>query len=577
MKNLFSLDLRSLALFRVSLALIFLYDLLTRFGHRDVFYTDSGVLTRSVFIEQYQLPWKFSLLLLNGSIEFVNLLIGIGLIAGLMFFFGIRTKIAGFVCWTLLMSFHERHHLISHGGDNLLRILFFWSLFLPLNAKFSFDAILSKANVTEKSISNVFSFSYIAQVCFIYIFTSLYKLHPSWTKDFTAVYYTLNLEMFAKPLGSWIAQFDILTKFLTAMTMLIESFGIFLIFVPYKNYIFRMNAIILFFGLHFGIWMTMYLGIFAPVCLAAWVPFLPSEFWDGLFERAKKRAKQIQIFYDEDCGFCLKMAYLVKTFFGLLNTEIKPAQKNSKINKIMEEKNSWVLSIDGKEYVQYNALLKLITYSPFRLVLWPLYLFKPIGSNIYSAVANNRSWCDKVLKSIGYSSVRLDYGFLTRSLSKFLIVTVLLWNVEGYVGYKKFDLKSPWPEIVFALQLNQQWNMFAPYPMTEDGWFVSEATFLDDSTYDILNDKFVTDEKPQNVAQTYKDSSWHKYLMNLWLSENAQHRVYFGKYACKKWNRENYNKIKSFKLYFMLELTPPMGYPTPEATKTLLHEQNCFE
>ncbi len=577
MKKLFSLDLRSLALFRISLALIFLYDIAVRFGHREVFYTDDGVLSRVTYIDMLQLPWKFTLLTLNGSIEFVNLLLAIGIIAGVMFLLGIRTKIAGMICWILLMTFHERHPLISHGGDNLLRLLFFWGHFLPLNAKFSFDSILSKSEAPKSNlISSIFTFSYIMQVCFVYIFTSLYKLDPSWTKDFTAVYYTLHLDIFAKPLGIWISQFDIVTKFLTAMTMLIESFGVLLLFIPIKNHIFRMNAIILFIGLHFSIWMTMQLGVFAPACIAAWLALLPSEFWDILLSNAKSKMKSAIIYYDRDCGFCYKIAHLLRMFMGILNSEIKPAQSHPHIFKIMDEQNSWVLSLNGKEHTKFDAILELVKISPIRLTFLPLFILKPIGNYLYDVVAANRDWCGRTLNALGSSQVRLEGGWLLKSLNALLIVTVFAWNIEGYVGHKRFDVQSPWTEIVFSLQLNQQWNMFAPYPMTDDGWYIIEAKFLDDSTYDILNDKPFDVEKPKNVAVTYGDSSWQKYMMNLWLAENIKHRVLFGNFLCRKWNRENYHKIKSFKLYFMHEPTPPMGYPVPEPAQTLLHEGNCF-
>ena len=54
-REIFSLDARSLALFRVVLGLELLYDLAIRAHSLKAFYTDSGLMPRSVLMRNAQL------------------------------------------------------------------------------------------------------------------------------------------------------------------------------------------------------------------------------------------------------------------------------------------------------------------------------------------------------------------------------------------------------------------------------------------------------------------------------------------------------------------------------------------
>ena len=65
--EVFSLDLRSLALFRICLGLILIADLIVRAEHLEDYYTDLGVLPRSFLIDNYLHPCQWSFHLLSGE------------------------------------------------------------------------------------------------------------------------------------------------------------------------------------------------------------------------------------------------------------------------------------------------------------------------------------------------------------------------------------------------------------------------------------------------------------------------------------------------------------------------------
>lgn len=564
---------------RILLGIVFLYDLSVRWGHLEVFYTDYGVLSRKIFIDSLEIPWKMSLLVLNGTLGFAEIFIGIGVIAGLMFVFGVRTKLSGFLCWITLMSFQSRNPLIVHGGDNLLRMLFFWGMMLPLHARYSFDRASAKEDLpADSSIANVFSMSLILQVCFIYIFTTVYKMNSTWMTSFTSIYYALSLDMFTTTFGDWLAQFHTLTVIMTAVTMFIEAFGIFFLFSPFKNQRTRMFAIVLFAGLHVGIWLCFRLGTFAPACLIAWLALLPPIFWDRI-EKYFTPNKNIQIFYDLDCGFCLKMVNLIKMFLHLPNVKPEPAQNNKTIFKDMQQKNSWVVLIDDKKYFEFDAIAELIKSSKLLFIFFPILILKPVGNYLYKTIARRRKQMSAILNTIGYSKIKLDGGVIQKSFAIFIIGLVFAWNLEGTNAIPGFDIRGNYNDLVFALQLNQQWNMFAPSPMTGDGWFVVDGQLFDGSSYDILNDRRYTELRPKKLDTQYKDVHWEKFLLNLKFSPENYKIIYFARYLCRSWNDTHPEEkwVRTFKINYMMELTPPMGEPVPEPKKITLWEHNCFK
>src|SRR5438046_2966622 len=79
----FSTDLRSLAAFRMVVAVLVLADLADRATDLYAHYTDAGILPRSVLMEGELDPWSFSLNLMNRELYFQVLVFGLGALAAL--------------------------------------------------------------------------------------------------------------------------------------------------------------------------------------------------------------------------------------------------------------------------------------------------------------------------------------------------------------------------------------------------------------------------------------------------------------------------------------------------------------
>src|SRR5256714_7980191 len=100
----YSLDLRSLALFRIALGAVLLGDLVVRASDLTVFYTDFGVLPRAALLDKFSPAQRFSLHLMSGQMLVQALLFVVAGVFALMLFFGARTRLATFASWLMLVS-----------------------------------------------------------------------------------------------------------------------------------------------------------------------------------------------------------------------------------------------------------------------------------------------------------------------------------------------------------------------------------------------------------------------------------------------------------------------------------------
>ncbi|MFV0444497.1 MAG: HTTM domain-containing protein [Planctomycetaceae bacterium] len=284
---IFGIDTRTLAVFRVGLALLLLGDLAWRAVDLNAFYTDAGTLPRMTRIQLLEssdtsgLVHLWSLHMLSGQAWMQWLMFGIAAAAGLALLIGYRTWLATFVSWILLVSLHARNPVILQGGDVLLRMLVFWSLFLPLGARLSIDRLVHPRRGLPRSVLSIGSFALLLQVASLYVFSVVMKDHPRWHEEFSAVYYALQIDQLTTPFGRWLTQFPSIGRSLTAGTYYFELLGPVLAFLPWFRGWLRFGVVLLFWSFHFGLSLCFHLGPFPYYCYVAWMAFVPGCVWDA--------------------------------------------------------------------------------------------------------------------------------------------------------------------------------------------------------------------------------------------------------------------------------------------------------
>ena len=275
--QVFGLDPRSLALFRICVAGLLLVDLAIRLQDFSAMYTEAGILPLDQ-AARYHDEWRWSLHFLSAASGFQGMLLALAGLWALALLVGWHTRLATILSWVLLVSLHARMPLILNAGDSYLRLLVFWSVFLPLGKAWSLDTLRrpQPAGGAETPALSVAGAAILLQVCIVYWYSGLAKLNEVWLGG-NAMDHLLRYSMLVKPLGEYLVDFHGLLEGLTRGTVLLEIAGPFALLAPWKGV--RAAAVALFSAFHIGIELTLHVGLFAFVSLTGLTLFLPASFW----------------------------------------------------------------------------------------------------------------------------------------------------------------------------------------------------------------------------------------------------------------------------------------------------------
>lgn len=280
-KDLFGIDLRSLAVFRLSLGAVLLWELFDRMKGLEEHYTRDGLVPGTV-LESLAAHPVYSLHLLGDTVAFQATLFAIALVAAFMLFIGWQTRLATVVSFVLILSLHSRNPLLLHHGDSLIRFLLMWSMFLPLGALVSVDAKRRSAPAVASPVLSIGSVALLLQGFFVYLIATISKLqYDAWWEG-RALYAVVNKASYARPLGEYVAQFPALLEFFSHATLLIEGAIPLLLFSPWRRDLCRVLAVLLGIGLHVGIFSVVDVGTFQPITALALFPALPASLWERL-------------------------------------------------------------------------------------------------------------------------------------------------------------------------------------------------------------------------------------------------------------------------------------------------------
>lgn len=281
-------DLRALSLMRICVAFVVILDLCVRCGDLEAFYSNSGVAPLPMLFEHGWNDFFLSIHVISGLWQVQFFLFLAAFFFAWLLLIGYRSTLFTFLSWFMLMSLHNRNSFILQGGDDLLRMVLFWGMFLPWGARYSCDAILSNEQTPPPAILTVASVAYLLQICYIYAGSALLK-GPEWHTDFTAMYYVYGLDQVTRPFMKTLFYYPQLLKILSALAYYFELLVPLLFFIPFAHSFFRLlgvSAILFFHGLNN---FTLFIGMFPLIGMATSVGLLPSVAMDWLDKQFTKR------------------------------------------------------------------------------------------------------------------------------------------------------------------------------------------------------------------------------------------------------------------------------------------------
>ncbi len=604
LEEVFGLDLRSLALFRIGLALVIITDLIIRFQDITIFYSDAGVLPREALVGVSS-PWYWSIYNLSGQSWFEGIVFISAIAIATLMLIGYRTRLATIATWALIISLHNRNPTLIFAADDVLRAIMFWAMFLPLGACYSVDAALNTSTKPQpKRYLAIATVALMIQQCYIYMFSAGFKHQsPLWSIEGSAVYYALSFDQYATPIGQLLRSLppDLL-KIMTFGALYFEWLAPLLIFIPFRNSLFKSIAFVSFVGLHISFGLCFELGIFPYLSVATWFAFIPSQIWDYLAKRNQNQQREgLQIYYDLDCGFCKKVVHFLRTLLILPNTPLLPAQEAEDITIYhdMQENNSWVvINWEGKRYFKWDGIAYVVSLSPIGFPLEQI-LRIPIlmnwGTKFYQFIASNRRMMGNFTKPFKYTNFQVTSKSWHNVLAGIFLILMTFWNLTSFANnrllikttnpfYKSLQkiTRSRTAQNIDWLgdltRLNQSWSIFAPNPPRDDGWHVIVVTLNNGQEIDLLTGNTPNWEKPSMGERNrlYRNMQWRTYYINLNRSIGKRLFPFYGAYLCRNWDSQHQSaeQIQKLDIYFMDERTVPQG-EQQSVTKTNPWSSSC--
>lgn len=586
-ERLFGIDVRALAVARIAFATILLVDLGIRATDLANHYSDQGLLPRSALLADYYNSWHLSLHLVSGLWQVEALLFIVAAVCAFLLLIGYRTRWMTFISWLILLSLHNRNELILQGGDVLLRMSLFWAIFLPWGQKFSVDAALDKNKPQPPVITSIASAAILLQVALVYLGSALHKSADIWLIQGNGLMLALHLDQYVTPLGVWLRNHTSIATVLSRSAYILELVAPIALFFPISTRFIRLILVVILIGFHVGINASLKVGLFPWIDIASVIAFIPPIAWNTLTVWLKRRRPHpIYIYYDSECSFCYHAVRLMQTFIVPFNSVLAPATATPAVARAMYQHNSWII-VDpaGKEHFGYEGLQTIIAASP--LFHWLSFvlsrpLLKKWGTRAYPLIALHRKTvCEPTLNQLptrpwlaGLKSFHLPTIFVFVCL-----VYVIAFNISGYptpIGAMPASVAG----LGGLLRLDQKWNMFSPYPLLDDGWYVIPGILRNGTSVDVFRQTAdIHWTKPSRVDMDYPNDRWRKYMVNLWAGAENPARLQYGRFLCRRWNTTHpeEEQLMTFTIYFMLERTSlEKGAPPAPVEQRSLWEHRCF-
>jgi len=577
-RQVFGIDLRTLAFFRVCLACLLLGDLADRALDLGAHYSDAGVLPRLLLLDSGE--WRPSLHMLSGSIIVQAALFLLAALCASALLFGYRTRLATAACWFLTLSLQARNPLVFQGGDLLILVFLFWSIFLPLGARFSIDAALATNKISDNRYFSIATLALLFQCMYVYFFGALLKTGDTWLAEGTAVAYAMHVDSYATPFALMVRDFSWLTQSLTYFIWYLEILAPFLMFSPIFHIRLRTVTLMLLIVLHLGFFVFLKVGIFPFASITSLLLFIPGVFWDWL-ERRLPVSRAVVIYYDEPCDFCRKVCLLLRTFLLLPQATIVPAQSHPDIGSVLERENSWVVTDeDETQYLRWDAMILLVQRSPlFRPLasLLRLGFAYRLGARVYDWVARNRGLLGRF--SGRYLPYRIETYRLPAPIS--VLVGVLFGCVLYYNTVLSPAFPYRWPNypspIVKTLFLHQSWKMFAPDPPKSDYWYLAVGELANGDRVDLLRSMPDPDyEKPEDLSDFFSRHRWRWYYWRLLNDVPTVGPHLFARYLCDRWNADHTNERQAFRINLSTMIQPvTLGATTEPMERRQLVDEEC--
>jgi len=159
---------------------------------------------------------------------------------------------------------------------------------------------------------------------------------------------------------------------------------------------------------------------------------------------------------------------------------------------------------------------------------------------------------------------------LKNRIAAYLTAILILWSAFTLFKYPQ-ELKESLPRPIRSglelIRFDSYWSMFAPNPMTIDGWYVIAAKTETGEDVNLLASELpLTWKKPHSVSKSFPSDRWKEFLMTL--SDLGDPEKLWAETVntfVRTYETTHPEKIvqESIRVVYMMERTTPNGESTP--------------
>ncbi len=266
MNKIFSIDYRSLRLFRFGLGVVAVADICLRLTNFTAMHTEAGLIPSKVVTHSLSLFW------LSHSPLWSGLLLALIAGAGVLLILDFHSRPVSLLLFVLFLSLRNRNPYITYGGDDLLRLGLLWSSLLPRGP--------SRAG--ETTFCTAASVGALGQLWLVYFCAGLAKTAHDWLSSPNATFVVLNSDTYAKPIARLITPHLTLLKWSAIGVFVTERFGWLLFFSPWRHAEARLAGFAIFAVMHLMFGLFLHLELFPLMDIVFLTLLLPEKFWNWL-------------------------------------------------------------------------------------------------------------------------------------------------------------------------------------------------------------------------------------------------------------------------------------------------------
>ena len=278
---------------RVFICLYLFKDIITMWDFNEIIYESNSFLIPE--ISPYLNFFNIDILFFR---EYFYLFYSIYFLLIVFFLFGIGKRVTPFLLFLALGVIQTLSWLTLNGGDNLLKFVVLYFVFIDSYQKLSLVKTkknnISYRNELSNILSNLGGYSLCIHFCLVYFISAIHKIHADEWFNGVATYYILASERFqGTPWNTTLVQNGVFVTLTTYGTIFIELFFPFLVWNKRLKFYFLFLAM----SLHIGIAVFMMLYDFQILFIMILGFFISNEEWDKILIRFKLLLNNIKAKY----------------------------------------------------------------------------------------------------------------------------------------------------------------------------------------------------------------------------------------------------------------------------------------